>query len=148
MLPLPRVVREYGSMGVRERGGGGAEEQRSRGAEEQRSRGAEEQRSRGVEERGSEGAEEQLALFAAETGSLSPTLPLSHSPGGASMITDAATLAEVGRQLAASPMIAFDTETTGTDPQAAELVGLALAWEQGSGGRGQEAGVRGQEAGR
>ena len=28
-------------------------------------------------------------------------------------------------------MIAFDTETTGTDPQAAELVGLAVAWETG-----------------
>ena len=27
-------------------------------------------------------------------------------------------------------MIAFDTETTGTDPQAAELVGLAVGWEQ------------------
>jgi DNA polymerase-1 len=84
--------------------------------------------SEGAGEQGSGGAGEQLTLFAAETGAHSPTLPLSHSPGGAQMITDAAALAEVARQLVGSPMIAFDTETTSTDPQAAELVGVALAW--------------------
>ncbi len=77
---------------------------------------------------GEEAPEEQLALFAAETISPAPQHPSTPATGASQMITDAAALADVARQLAGSPMIAFDTETTGTDPQAAELVGLALAW--------------------
>ncbi|MCX6032353.1 MAG: DNA polymerase I [Chloroflexi bacterium] len=90
---------------------------------------------------GEEAPEGQLALFAAETVSPAPLLPSTPAATTAQMVTDAAALAEIARQLAASPTMAFDTETTGTDPQAAELVGLALAWEQESGGREQESGV-------
>lgn len=74
----------------------------------------------------------QMALFAPES------LPAEISAGGAALpkpagptpllVLDAPALVEVAEQLAAAPRIAFDTETTGTDPYAAELVGLAVAW--------------------
>ncbi len=69
---------------------------------------------------------DQLALFAAE-----PAEALSLAPpreAGAMLVITPATLAEVAGQLAAAPRVAFDTETTGLDPQQAELVGLAVAW--------------------
>ncbi|MEJ5200144.1 MAG: DNA polymerase I, partial [Anaerolineae bacterium] len=47
---------------------------------------------------------------------------------GALLVTTPEALAGVAGQLAAAPMVAFDTETTGLDPQQAELVGLAVAW--------------------
>ena len=37
-------------------------------------------------------------------------------------------LAEVAANLMRAPILAFDTETTGTDPHPAELVGLSVAW--------------------
>ena len=46
----------------------------------------------------------------------------------AQMVLDMAALSDVAARLSAVPMIAFDTETTGTDPWAAELVGVALGW--------------------
>lgn len=44
------------------------------------------------------------------------------------LVLNAPTLIKVAEQLTSVPRIAFDTETTGTDPYAAELVGLAVAW--------------------
>ena len=90
---------------------------------------------RGAEEAGSRGAEGPRSSWRcsqAMTGELpsSPNLPIYQSTDSAvTAHHHRAALAEVAEQLAAAPMIAFDTETTGTDPQAAELVGLALAWE-------------------
>ena len=46
------------------------------------------------------------------------------------VVTDEQTLAEVARRLAAAPMIAFDTESTGIDPHSADIVGLAVAWDR------------------
>ena len=84
-------------------------------------------------ERESGGAgEEQLALFpteAAPDGALpSPTLPLSHSPGAHLLVITPPALVEVAEQLAAAAAFAFDTETTGIDPQQADIVGLSVAW--------------------
>ncbi len=75
----------------------------------------------------------QMALFEAES------LPASASTSGAAglpvqagptpiLVLTAPALVEVAEQLAGVSRIAFDTETTGTDPYAAELVGLAVAW--------------------
>ncbi len=75
------------------------------------------------------GAEEQLALFPVETPAAHATrsliYPSAETPG---LITSESALSEVAEKLSAAPTIAFDTETTGTDPQAAALVGLAVAW--------------------
>jgi DNA polymerase-1 len=46
----------------------------------------------------------------------------------APLVADVDSLADVVSRLAASSRIAFDTETTGTDPQMVDLVGLAVAW--------------------
>ncbi len=80
-----------------------------------------EQESRGQPEGG-----EQMALFAAE--SVLPAAAHPSSAGEALMVIAAPALVEVAEQLAAAPMAAFDTETTGIDPQLADLVGLAVAW--------------------
>ncbi|MCX7671112.1 MAG: DNA polymerase I, partial [Anaerolineae bacterium] len=69
---------------------------------------------------------DQLALFAAE--SVEALAPPPPAEAGAMLVVTPTALAEVAGQLAAAPMIAFDTETTGLDPQQAELVGLAVAW--------------------
>ena len=61
-----------------------------------------------------------------------------HAPGGTDLpapagptpllVTTASALAAVAEHLADAARVAFDTETTGTDPYAAELVGVAVAW--------------------
>jgi len=82
-----------------------------------------------AETRGQGDAEEQLALFPTEPPvSQSTNLPISQSAGSSLLITTAPALVEVAEKLAAAPMIAFDTEATGTDPQAADLVGVSVAW--------------------
>ncbi len=74
---------------------------------------------------------EQLALFSSEAPTAQPTnLPIYQSTSSSLLVTTAPTLVEIAEKLAGASIIAFDTETTGTDPQAAELVGLAVAWEQ------------------
>jgi DNA polymerase-1 len=72
----------------------------------------------------------QMALFPGDDGPERPTaLPASPSViGGARIVADMTALAEVAAALAHVPMLAFDTESTSTDPHAAELVGLAVAW--------------------
>jgi len=74
----------------------------------------------------SEGGD-QLALFAAEPAEAASLVP-PPAETGVVLVTTAEALAEVAGQLAAAPRVAFDTETTGLDPQQAELVGLAVAW--------------------
>lgn len=69
---------------------------------------------------------DQLALFAAEPAEAIALAPPREA--GALLVTTPEALAEVAGQLAAAPRVAFDTETTGLDPQQAELVGLAVAW--------------------
>lgn len=76
---------------------------------------------------------EQMALF--EPGSLPAGASVT---GGAGLpaqagptpilVLAAPALVEVAEQLAGASRIAFDTETTGTDPYSAEMVGLAVAW--------------------
>jgi DNA polymerase-1 len=96
-----------------------------------------------TEPAGEEGqAEAQLELFPAEpTGEQPPALgyqpsAISHTPpaisnlpsGSSAMVADRAALAQVAAQLSAASIIAFDTESTSTDPQMADLVGVAVAW--------------------
>jgi DNA polymerase-1 len=84
----------------------------------------------GTEQRGG-GAEEQLALFASEAPEAQSTkLPAYPSTNSSFLITTAPALVELVEKLATASTLAFDTETTGTDPQAAELVGLAVGWAQ------------------
>ena len=74
---------------------------------------------------------EQMGLFAAEAPDAQSTnLPVYQSTNSSLLITTAPALVELVEKLAAASTIAFDTETTGTDPQAAELVGLAVGWGQ------------------
>ncbi len=58
----------------------------------------------------------------------SPTLLLSHSSGTHLLVITPPALVEVAEQLAAAAAFAFDTETTGIDPQQAAIVGLSVAW--------------------
>ncbi len=75
------------------------------------------------------GEEEQMALFAAEAPVYqAPDLPVPQS-AEFHLVTTPEKLAEVAAHLAAAGRIAFDTETTSTDPHAATLVGLAVAWD-------------------
>jgi DNA polymerase-1 len=76
---------------------------------------------------------EQLGLFASEAPDAHATnLPIYQSTSSSLLVTTAPALVELVEKLAAASTIAFDTETTGTDPQAAELVGLAVGWGQTS----------------
>lgn len=47
------------------------------------------------------------------------------------LVTDPSRVEELVRELRAAPLIAVDTETTGTDPMRAELVGLSLSGAEG-----------------
>ncbi len=95
------------------------------------------QRSEGAEEQRSGGAEEQMALFVTEAtppAALQASAVASHPPAGEHLLVLAPpALVEVAEQLAAASTIAFDTETTGVDPQLADLVGLAVAWGHDAG---------------
>jgi DNA polymerase I len=68
----------------------------------------------------------QMDLFAAETKTASPIT-------GGRMVGSLDELRGLVTRLSASPMLAIDTETTSTDPMRAELVGMSLSWEEGSG---------------
>ncbi len=80
-----------------------------------------------AEEQARRGAEGQMALFELPAAAVTPAPPPPHTDS--LLVTDASTLAEVAAKLAAAPRIAFDTETTSTDPHSATLVGLAVAWD-------------------
>ncbi|MCB9867735.1 MAG: DNA polymerase I [Phycisphaerales bacterium] len=47
------------------------------------------------------------------------------------LVDDVAKLAALGRKLAGVQVLALDTETTGLNPVASQLVGISLAWEEG-----------------
>jgi DNA polymerase-1 len=78
----------------------------------------------------------QMALFATEdTATVPPALPSVPAAGPATalsgearLVSDMETLRQTAADLQGAPMLAFDTETTGTDPHSAEMVGLAVAW--------------------
>jgi DNA polymerase-1 len=89
-------------------------------------------------------AEAQLELFPAEPAGEQPSA-VSHQPSAISyqpsaisqlpsaMVADRAALARVAAQLSSATIIAFDTESTSTDPQMADLVGVAVAWGMDAG---------------
>jgi len=75
----------------------------------------------------------QMALFAEEGQPLQAAAlqtPPALQAGTASplLVLTAEELARVAEHLAGARQFAFDTETTGTDPYSATLVGLAVAW--------------------
>ncbi len=70
----------------------------------------------------------QLALFGDEAPAASAAAP---EPSPYAIIDSEAALAELVQTLRAAALLAFDTETTSTDAQQAELVGIALAWGEG-----------------
>jgi DNA polymerase I len=73
----------------------------------------------------------QMALFAEATPqSIAAVGTAAHPPMDYVLVTDEAALAEVARHLAAAPMFAFDTESTGIDPHSADIVGLSVAWDR------------------
>ena len=89
-------------------------------------------------------AEAQLDLFPTEptghppSACRHPPSAIGHPPSAISyqpsaLITDHEGLARVAAQLSSAPIIAFDTESTSTDPQMADLVGVAVAWGMNSG---------------
>jgi DNA polymerase-1 len=83
--------------------------------------------SRGAAEPEDAGASEaQLALF--PTSESFPSVSVAPTLGAHLLVTTPPALVDVAEQLAAAPVFAFDTETTGVDPQQASIVGLAVAW--------------------
>ncbi|MER2598905.1 MAG: DNA polymerase I [Caldilineales bacterium] len=70
----------------------------------------------------------QLALFSTEPQADTRS---AEQPSPYAVIQTPDALAELVHTLSNAPLIAFDSETTGTDAQQAELVGLALAWGEG-----------------
>ncbi len=129
---LPVVEREARGEGDTETRGHGDVKREGRGEGETRGPGDAETWGRGEGETRGRGDEEmQMALFAAEAPVARPSeLPVQQA-ADTHLVTTPAALAEVAARMAAARRIAFDTETTGTDPHAAELVGLAVAWEPG-----------------
>ncbi len=78
------------------------------------------------------GAVERPAEAAASRANMAAANPgVFQGKGEYRCLLSVAELEQVVAALAAAPMFAFDTETTGLDPHQAELVGLALAWEPG-----------------
>lgn len=78
----------------------------------------------------------QMGLFVESEGAGTPVpaAPRRDSPTKAQIIADEASLAELVKKLnAATGGIAFDTETTGTNPMQASLVGISLAIVEGEG---------------
>ena len=71
------------------------------------------------------GAAQQLAMFEMAEENVPSTRTV--------VIRDRAALQKLVDKLQNAPLIAFDTETTGTDPLQAELVGISLAVREGEG---------------
>ena len=86
---------------------------------------------------------EQMALFPAEAVATAVAARLSGAPppNPYLIVLDEPGLREVAARLAAAPMITFDTESTGIDPHTADLVGLSVAWDRHSRGRGLHPGA-------
>jgi DNA polymerase-1 len=77
----------------------------------------------------------QMGLFASPAaGPLPPCGPaVQVGPTQTTVVCSAEQLAALARALEAVPGIAFDTETTSTDPMRAEIVGLSLSFSEGTG---------------
>lgn len=74
----------------------------------------------------------QLALFAEMTPQpAEPATELSGEPMPYGLVVSEEELAKLVETLQGASLIAFDTETTATDAQQAELVGISLAWDEG-----------------
>jgi DNA polymerase-1 len=83
-------------------------------------------------------SEAQMELFPAESSEEQPSaasrpVPAPGLPSESSLAADAEAVARVAEKLSSADIIAFDTESTSTDPQLAELVGVSVAWGTGSG---------------
>jgi DNA polymerase-1 len=81
--------------------------------------------------RGRSGSQ-QMSMFGDEAVASAPTVPNNPPDTVATLVRDAEALAELVAALSAAPIIAFDTETTGTDALTAELVGLSFAVTPGA----------------
>ncbi len=81
---------------------------------------------------GSEPRAEQMALFPTKTAQMPSATPQPSTPppGPYLVVLDEGALRDVAAKLAAAPMVAFDTESTGIDPHSADLVGLSVAWDR------------------
>ncbi len=75
----------------------------------------------------------QLGLFAAPPKKERAEAALEPAPTRTVVVDNAAALQELAEKLSAARVIAFDTETTSTDPMRAELVGLSFAAVAGEG---------------
>ncbi len=69
----------------------------------------------------------QMSLFAAAS------RPAAEHVGEAIIVSDLDALATLVRRMEAAPQVAFDVETTSTDPMRAKLVGISVAVEAGTG---------------
>lgn len=72
----------------------------------------------------------QLALFA-DMAVEAPVEAEAGQPSPYGVVVSEAGLRQLVETLQGAELIAFDTETTATDPQLADLVGIALAWGEG-----------------
>lgn len=63
----------------------------------------------------------------------STLIDVTQSPGRYELVDTIEALDGLARKLAAVPVFAFDTETTGLVPATADLVGLSFSWESGRG---------------
>jgi DNA polymerase-1 len=72
------------------------------------------------------------AAAAAGTGTPAAPVPAAIDRSQYALVTTSAQLAEWLARLRAAPLFAFDTETTGLDPQRAELVGISFAVAPGA----------------
>ncbi len=79
------------------------------------------------------GGERQMSMFTPGDDGQAPE-PMAIAPDTTLVtVRDPATLDRLVAELAAAPVIAFDTETTDTDTMKAELVGLSFAVREGEG---------------
>jgi DNA polymerase-1 len=74
---------------------------------------------------------EQLALFGKKAVEVDPDAVEDSSPTRFDVVDTPEKLSELVTRLAGAEQIAFDTETTSTDQMTAELVGIALAVQEG-----------------
>ncbi|HSN78651.1 MAG TPA: DNA polymerase I [Anaerolineae bacterium] len=73
----------------------------------------------------------QLALFGQEPAGDAAQAAGDQEPSPYAIVDSDAALAELVQTLQGAELIAFDSETTSTDAQQADLVGISLAWGEG-----------------
>jgi len=77
-------------------------------------------------------ANDQLGLFGNEAVGVDAA-PIPEGPTKVIVVKDKPGLKDLAAKLKTAPFITFDVETTSTDPMRAELVGIALAVQEGEG---------------